>query len=66
MQKAVFSLLPSLAPAELPQLWPDLIQLLLNLLRPHQLEAQGSAAQHEQQVRSPLQTPTRKYLALGL
>ena len=53
MQKAVLTLLPSLAPAELPQLWPDLIQLLLNLLRPHQLEAQGGGVQHEQQVRNP-------------
>jgi hypothetical protein len=47
VQKAVFSLLPSLAPAELPQLWPDLLQLLLNLLRPRQLllsQSQAAAA----------------------
>lgn len=27
-----------MAPVELPQLWPDLIDLLLNLLKPHQLQ----------------------------
>ncbi|BDA41918.1 Protein MON2 homolog [Coccomyxa sp. Obi] len=38
VQKAVFTLLTSMAPVELPQLWPDLIDLLLNLLKPHQLQ----------------------------
>ena len=37
----MLTLLPSLAPSELPQLWPDLIQLHLNLLQPQQLPLQG-------------------------
>jgi hypothetical protein len=32
-----------MAPVELPQLWPDLIDLLLNLLKPHQLQPDDSA-----------------------
>ena len=42
MQKAVFTQLTSMAPVELPQLWPDLIDLLLNLLKPHQLQPADS------------------------
>lgn len=34
----MFTQLTSMAPVELPQLWPDLIDLLLNLLKPHQLQ----------------------------
>ncbi len=44
VQRAVLTLLPSLAPSELPQLWPDLIQLHLNLLQPQQLPPQGMVA----------------------
>lgn len=33
-----------MAPVELPQLWPDLIDLLLNLLKPHQLQPDDSAS----------------------
>jgi hypothetical protein len=42
VQKAVFTLLPNLAPADMPELWPDLIDLLLHLLKPHLVEAAGS------------------------
>lgn len=49
VQKAVFTLLPSLGPTQLPQLWPDLLQLLLNLLRPQALEALSSAVEQQQQ-----------------
>ena len=44
MQRAVLNLLPNLAPTEVPQLWPDLIQLHLNLLQPQQLPTQASLA----------------------
>ena len=44
VQRAVLTLLPSLVPSELPQLWPDLIQLHLNLLQPQQLPPQGMLA----------------------
>lgn len=44
VQKAVFTLLTGLAPLEQPQLWPDLIDLLLSLLKPHQLQPSDSAA----------------------
>lgn len=44
VQRAVLTLLPNLAPAELPQLWPDLIQLHINLLQPQQLPSQASLA----------------------
>lgn len=43
MQKAVFTLLATLAPVDLPQLWPDLIDLLLNLLKPNMVEGPSSA-----------------------
>lgn len=42
VQRAVLTLLPNLAPTELPQLWPDLIQLHLNLLQPQHLPSQAS------------------------
>lgn len=38
----MLNLLPNLAPTELPQLWPDLIQLHINLLQPQQLLLQAS------------------------
>ena len=44
VQRAVLNLLPSLAPTEVPQLWPDLIQLHLNLLQPQHLPSQASLA----------------------
>ena len=37
MQKAVLCLLPNLAPAGAPALWPDYLSALLDLLRPEQL-----------------------------
>ena len=60
VQKAVFSLLPTLAPAELPQLWPDLLQLLLNLLRPHQLLAQASSVPAQEPAAAVQQSPGAK------
>jgi hypothetical protein len=44
VQRAVLTLLPNLAPTELPQLWPDLIQLHINLLQPQQLPSRTSLA----------------------
>ncbi len=44
VQRAVLTLLPSLAPMELLQLWPHLIQLHINLLQPRQLPSQASLA----------------------
>ena len=39
VQKAVLCLLPNLAPADAPALWPDYLSALLDLLRPEQLAA---------------------------
>ena len=40
----MLNLLPNLAPTEVPQLWPDLIQLHLNLLQPQHLPSQAALA----------------------
>ena len=44
MQKAAFSLFPSLVPLQPPELWPELLDSLIQLLKPHLLEGQ----QHQQ------------------
>lgn len=38
----MLNLLPNLAPTEVPQLWPDLIQLHLNLVQPRHLPLQAA------------------------
>lgn len=44
VQKAVLGLLPTLAPADAPALWPDFLGTLLDLLRPELLTAAGGAS----------------------
>ena len=44
VQKAAFSLFPSLVPLQPPELWPELLDSLVQLLKPHLLEGQ----QHQQ------------------
>lgn len=41
VQKAVLCLLPTLAPADAPALWPDFLGALLGLLRPELLASEG-------------------------
>ncbi len=41
VQKAVLCLLPTLAPADAPALWPDFLSTLLDLLRPELLPSEG-------------------------
>jgi len=44
VQKAAFALFPSLVPLQPPELWPELLDSLIQLLKPHLLEGQ----QHQQ------------------
>ncbi len=55
VQKAAFALFPSLVPLQPPELWPELLDSLIQLLKPHLLEGQ----QH-QQLQQQLQHQQRQ------
>lgn len=56
VQKAAFSLFPSLVPLQPPELWPELLDSLIQLLKPHLLEGQ----QHQQQLQQQLKLQQRQ------
>lgn len=60
VQKAAFALFPSLVPLQPPELWPELLNTLIQLLKPHLLEGQ-----QQQQLQQQLHLQLLQQQQLG-
>ena len=66
MQKAALALLPGLAPVNMPQLWGDHLQTLVNLLRPELMEEQAAWEPPAEPQKGALAKDLRRWATISL